>query len=252
MRDRCTRWADHTLRGVLPVNPVFALTSLWFFRDHLDQRPWAAWLALLLLGTAVAAIGLTARSARWPVHPRTPDIVIAGSLGVLGLGWGLLPWLVATSEGGMELGLLSVPFVIGAASVNAISNAGQRLRFHVYQTTLLSPVLLWASRQSDPMVRQLVGIGLGFAVLNVAVQRGNRTMAISFISAELENQAFVEAEQRQRRQLEVANERLEYQTRHDELTDLFNRRGFVEALGELMSQHASVFVAVADLDRFKT
>ena len=48
------RWSDSLLANAVPVTPAFSLAFLWYQRDEIGGRPWAAWvlghIAISLLG----------------------------------------------------------------------------------------------------------------------------------------------------------------------------------------------------------
>lgn len=242
------------------VLPFCMLVST-LMRNEVASRHLGYWLLVAVACTAVTLLALY-RYYRLtqPNAVRTIDQALIGaSLLLIGVTFGLSPWVAAGSTSEVVLLFSLFPAVAGA--ISCIVTAGRRDMF----LALTVPLVLgmsWNLLHVDDV--RLHGLGLLSLVYGVAlgvlhhVLSNNSGEAIHLqwrsdhLLRELDHERGELTSLNQ--QLAATNTRLAHQATHDPLTSLFNRRGTLELLDAVLAtcdRHHPVGLLFCDLDRFK-
>jgi len=239
----------------------FAVLVSRVLRDDLPGVRFGWWLLAGVLSTAVTLAALYAYLKRpdrertsWPVR-----IALVAAFFTVGMVFGMSPWVVL--DGRFEVVLLFTLFPVTAAAVGCIATAGRRdmfLAFLVPLTGLSTTSLVMSSDQRLRGLGLLAGFfGAALVVLHVVLSRG----PIDGFRLQLRARELLGQLDHERAELTTVNEelaatnsRLAHQATHDPLTGLFNRRGTLDLLDQMLataSPDNPLGLLFCDLDRFK-
>ncbi len=219
------------------------------------------WLMAAAVGTACTLFALYRYYMRTESHhtPWPTQVLIGLSFACIGAVFGMSPWVVGNEA--TNVILLFTLFPATASAVGCIVTAGRRdlyLAFIVPLVTLCSGTLL----SSDDSQLRGLGIlsacfGFGLLVLHHVVSRSS----IDAIRLQWRSERLLRDLAHERgeltgvnAQLAATNKRLAHQATHDPLTSLYNRRGTLELLDQVLStasEENPVGLLFCDLDRFK-
>ena len=200
--------------------------------------------------------------------PRSTQLLIGAALGAIGLLFGMGPWVASgeVNSGSSEskdiaLVLLFALFPSTAAAVGCIVTAGRRDMY----LTFLVPVVgasSWSMIADDDGRLRGLGVvaafyGLALVVLHHVVSRNT----LDAIRLQWRSERLLRDLAHERSeltgvndQLASTNKRLAHQATHDPLTGLYNRRGTLELLDQVLAASTPdqpIGLLFCDLDRFK-
>ncbi len=245
----------------LTSSPVGLVAAVWLFRDILPQRTVIAAgvvvIATTILSSAFAVRANRLRTAglhdtsRWL---RLIPIVAAATV------YAVPPWLVPHDD--PTRAAIALFFPIAASATAVVVFAAVRRWFLAYQTIIAVPTFLWMMRAGPPFTPVLAITFVAYIVLTGVLQSEVHRLVVRSLTMKLRNEALVDALRQDQeriesanRKLAEANDRLLYQSGHDSLTGVLNRRGLEDRLGRFLSESElagrPVAVLFCDLDRFK-
>lgn len=236
-----------------------ALGFVILLDDEIDPVRGMWWLGGSTIATALMVTAVTLpRHRRAPNQDRPWTGLTALAFAAAGAVVGYCSWLVADAR--IEIQLLAVLIPTVATSVGVVATAGRLDLFCAYALpiTAVSSAGLWLS--GDPELRTIALMLWGFFVamcaLHLEVSR-SQLASLRLQQASIRLSANLATEQEQLSQLNdqllSTNHQLDHMARHDPLTGLFNRRGTLEALDQVLAaaDGRSVGLLFIDLDRFK-
>jgi diguanylate cyclase (GGDEF)-like protein len=243
----------------------FTLLVGSLMRHDISEARLGYWILSSVVATGVTLFALYRYYMRSEsrLTPRSTQIFIGAAFASIGTVFGLCPW-VGTNHSGdafVEVVLLFTIFPATASALGCIVTAGRRdmyLSFVVPLVTIATGALLLTG---DSRLR---GLGLlsflfggGLLVLHHLVSRNSlEAIRLQWRSERLLRDLAHERGELTgvNAQLAAINKRLAHQATHDPLTGLYNRRGTLELLDQVMAgvdQHKPVGLLFCDLDRFK-
>jgi diguanylate cyclase (GGDEF)-like protein len=191
--------------------------------------------------------------------PRTTQILIGIAFASIGVLFGMSPWVAG--QGSVELVLLFVLFPSTASAVVCIVTAGRRDMYLAFLAPLISVATASLVTTADSRLRGvgLLAVFFGFAlmVLHHVVSRNTLdAIRLQWRSERLLRDLAYERSELTgvNDQLASTNKRLAHQATHDPLTSLYNRRGTLELLDQVLAtanDEQPVGLLFCDLDRFK-
>ena len=244
----------------------FTLLVGSLMRHDISQGRLGYWVLASVAATGVTLFALYRYYMRTEsrLTPRSTQIFIGAAFASIGAVFGMCPWVGTRSGNGgavVEVVLLFTIFPATASALGCIVTAGRRdmyLAFVVPLVTIATAALLVTG---DSRLRGL-GIlaflfGGGLVVLHHLVSRNSlEAIRLQWRSERLLRDLAHERGELTgvNAQLAAINKRLAHQATHDPLTGLYNRRGTLELLDQVMvgaDQHKPVGLLFCDLDRFK-
>lgn len=253
---------SHVVANLAVLRYVLIPAALGFvvlLDDEIDRDRGMWWLGGTTIATAmmVAAVSLP-RHRREPLRGTPWTTLTALAFGCTGMVLGYCSWLVTDAR--VEVQLLAVLVPTLATSIGVVATAGRFDLFCSYAVpmTAVSSAGLWFS--GDPELRGIAvllwGFLAGMCALHIEVSR-SLLASLRLQQASIRLSANLADEQDRlsqlNEQLTSTNSQLDHIARHDALTGLYNRRGTLEALEQVLADAAgrSVGLLFIDLDRFK-
>ena len=224
------------------------------------------WIVVSVVATGVTLLALYRYYMRTEsnVTPRSTKALIGLSFASIGSLFGICPWVAATDPKAatyVEVILLFTIFTATASALGCIVTAGRRdmyLAFVVPLITLASGSLLLTGNTHLRVLGVLsLCFGFGLVVLHHLVSRNSlEAIRLQWRSERLLRDLAHERGELTgvNAQLASINKRLAHQATHDPLTSLYNRRGTLELLDQVLvgvESGAPVGLLFCDLDRFK-
>lgn len=254
--------------------PLAVLLAVVMRHEVEPFRLWA-WLGAAVVATIMINLEHVAvvRAQRRPAGDDEPNaqrfrsdtarrhatLAIGASLVSVAAAAGLTTWVAATSAIDVEV-LFSLFPAVGC-TVGAVVCAGRRDMFALYAVPLsiIAAAGLWST--GSEQMQALAVLTLGYAAtqfaLHAAVSRSLlSSLELQFMTQDLAVRIATEqvALSDVCEQLSLTNGQLTHLAAHDPLTDLYNRRGTIAVLDELLARcepNETVALLFCDLDRFK-
>ena len=222
------------------------------------------WTIAAVIATAINLTALGAykkHRENTPGQPAGRAITFMLGAGVTALGTflGMSPW--AAADGPLELVLLFLLFPATASAVGCIVTAGRRDFYLAYLVPLviLSAASLYTAddQRLRPLSLMAAFFGAGLMLLHHVVSRGSiEAYRLQWQSDQLLAQLDEERAELTslNEQLAGTNTRLAHQATHAPLTGLYNRRGTLDLLDQMLAEadeEHPLGVLFCDLDHFK-
>jgi diguanylate cyclase (GGDEF)-like protein len=258
--------------GLLPLAVLVGVVM----RDEVDAVRLQAWVAAAIVATFVinASHVFVARAQRAELDTdaaaipalfrsdtarRYAIVAIGAALGSVAAVAGLTTWVAAT--GAIDVEILFSLFPAVSLTVGAVVCAGRRDLFAVYAIPLaaIASAGLWST--GNDRMHALAMLTIGYATSQFALHTTVSRSLLSSLELQLTTQELavrIATEQVSLsnvcEQLGVTNSQLTHLAAHDPLTDLYNRRGTIAVIDDLLvdcDRSFPVALLFCDLDRFK-
>ncbi len=243
-----------TLRG-LSATPICAPLIAFVIRRYAANSGLTTWLVLAMVSGCIS-LALTF----WHRQLFGDSIRAFGiAAAMVGVSWGLLPWIVRPADPIAQALLLVVVMSVGA--VGATVSAPNPTSFHAVALPLFALTGFYLANISDPRLNTLTPMILPVYGVFTAVHREAHKGILTALVASLRNEHLADELEREQSRIEAtnaaltaANAQLIHRTAHDPLTGLLNRVGLAEQLSSINQAAApglGVAVMFLDLDGFK-
>lgn len=239
----------------------FTLLVSSLTQDDLSRARLGWWIIASVAATGVTLLGLYRyfMVVDGQSTPRSTQFLIGLAFLCLGLYFGMCPWVAGESTVEMVLLLTLIPAT--ASALGCIITAG---RSDLYVAFLLPVAVLsfWTLiGADDSRLRSLAILSAFFGAVLLMVHHAASQSSIDAIGLQWRSARLLRDLAHERGeltglndQLEATNKRLAHQANHDSLTGLYNRRGTLEVLDQMLADATSdspVGLLFCDLDRFK-
>ncbi len=245
----------------------FVLMVTALLHNDIDHARLGWWVISSVVATGITMLALYRYYLRTDSRftPRSTLLLIRISFASIGVMFGLAPWVASggawLTRANVEVVVLFALFPAVAAAVGLIITAGRRDLYALFVVPLMALCVMSLVRSDDAHVRGLGVLWLlysvGLIVLHTVVSRN----AAEAIRVQWRSERLVRDIAHERGELTAVNAqlagintRLAHQATHDPLTSLYNRRGTLELLEQVMSEVTTdqpVGLLFCDLDRFK-
>lgn len=219
------------------------------------------WVIAAVVSTAITLFALYRYYMRGDNHgtPLSTQLLIGLAFASIGALFGMCPWVAGEST--VELVLLFTLFPSTASAVGCIVTAGRRDLYLAFLVPLIG-VSSWSLITAHDSRLRGLGLlaaffGVSLLVLHHVVSRNT----LDAIRLQWRSERLLRDLAHERSeltgvndQLASTNKRLAHQATHDPLTGLYNRRGTLELLDQVLAaatEQQPVGLLFCDLDRFK-
>ena len=239
----------------------FTLLVSSLLRNDASAARLGWWVITAVAATAITLFAMYRYYMRGDNNgtPRTTQLLIAISLASIGGLFGMGPWVAGDSD--VELVLLFALFPSTASAIGCIVTAGRRDLYLSFLVPLIG-VSSWSFLNAGDARLQGLGVlaaffGVSLMVLHHVVSRNTLdSIRLQWRSERLLRDLAHERSELTgvNDQLASTNKRLAHQATHYPLTGLYNRRGTLELLDQVLAEADEahpVGLLFCDLDRFK-
>ena len=239
----------------------FTLLVSSLMQDDLSRSRLGWWILASVAATGVTLLGLYRyfMVVDGQSTPRSTQFLIGFAFVSLGLYFGMCPWVAGESTVEMVLLLTLLPAT--ASALGCIITAG---RSDLYVSFLLPVAAIsgWTLiGADDSRLQSLAVLSAFFGAVLLMVHHAASQSSIDAIRLQWRSARLLRDLAHERGeltglndQLEATNKRLAHQANHDSLTGLYNRRGTLEVLDQMLAEATAVSpvgLLFCDLDRFK-
>jgi diguanylate cyclase (GGDEF)-like protein len=251
-----------SLRTAFPIAPfviAFPTLVLVMLPDDVDRHRAAGWIAVSI----VAA--LTGAAAQWRRRDRTESeafddrrwrAVLIASLVLGGATFGLGTWV--TGRSAFDAAVLVLLFPTAAGAIGAQVFAGRFTLFVAFEGSMFTVTIIGLLSRPETRAHALAGIACFYVLALLVLQHvvGRSLLAALEVQHRSDELLTILAGERAtlhelNDRLAASNAQLEHLALHDPLTGLFNRRGALDRLDQMLAGGRQVALLFCDLDRFK-
>jgi diguanylate cyclase (GGDEF)-like protein len=254
LRRRVDLCRDSALRG-LSATPISAPMIAIVIRRYTSSPALTTWVILVMVSGFIS-LALT----YWHRALFGNSISAFGlSSIIVGVSWGLLPWIVRPHDPIVRSFLIIIVVSVGA--VGATVSAPNPMSFHAVALPLFVLTAVYLMKFADPRLNSLTPLILPVYGVFAVVHREAHKGILKALVTSLRNELLVDELEHERSRIEAtngaltaANAQLTHRTAHDPLTGLLNRVGLAERLTAINRSAApgrGVAVMFLDLDGFK-
>lgn len=193
------------------------------------------------------------RESQGRLNYRDWYFLILGTSATIGLCWGLgLTYMLSRIESQYHIFLIILLISLASAGITLAIRTSV---YYAFQISVLLPVILWLTLQSD-ITNAILGIFLLIFMVAMWLFAGqvSRVLSNSF-RLQLENQTLANSLKQSNARLQVLNEELTQLSATDSLTQVANRRYFDERFASEFSrasrENTALSVVMIDVDFFK-
>ncbi len=239
----------------------FVLLTSTLLRDSMPNSRLGWWAIAAVVSTGLLFLALYRYYLRTDLRstPRSTVLLVGLAFVSLGIVFGMCPWVSGDSE--IDLVLVFTLFPAVASAVGCMVTMGRRDLYIAFVAPLMGLTTVTLLASPNPRLRGLGFLAIcftaGLMVLHHVVSRNTvESIRLSWRSERLVRDLAHERGELTavNAQMASTNTRLAHQATHDPLTTLYNRRGTLELLEQVMNEATPenpVGLLFCDLDRFK-